>query len=268
MSPLNSKHKQCQSRLIGSQSFPQRQSTAEQDEATASGSIEQAEETVQEEVQTSPDWIADLQAEEEPEPDEIAAEGSLESEPQQSEETTTVEPAADLEETIFAKAEGTAEEDITRPVRVWGEPEEQKEEKFEVDSFEEQAVVDQLTAEIPEEAPFDQTAEADVSVPTETEPELASEVSIEQLSDDLPQTMREQAFSLLDSGQVEAAIDQYNQIVESGEMLDTVIEDLCKALDRYPVDVSIWQALGDAYLRNDQVQDALDSYTKAEELLQ
>jgi cytochrome c-type biogenesis protein CcmH/NrfG len=92
-------------------------------------------------------------------------------------------------------------------------------------------------------------------------------VAEQMLSDDLPQTLREQAYTLLDRGQIEAAIEQYNQIVESGEMLDVIIEDLRKALDRHPVDISIWQALGDAYLRNDQVQEALDSYTKAEELL-
>jgi hypothetical protein len=39
------------------------------------------------------------------------------------------------------------------------------------------------------------------------------------------------------------------------------------ALYRYPVEVSIWQALGDAYMRSNRLQEALDAYTKAEELL-
>ena len=46
-----------------------------------------------------------------------------------------------------------------------------------------------------------------------------------------------------------------------------VIRDLRDALYRYPVEVSIWQALGDAYMRANRLQDALDAYTKAEELL-
>jgi len=31
--------------------------------------------------------------------------------------------------------------------------------------------------------------------------------------------------------------------------------------------VAIWQALGDAYMRANLLQEALDAYTKAEELL-
>jgi cytochrome c-type biogenesis protein CcmH/NrfG len=31
--------------------------------------------------------------------------------------------------------------------------------------------------------------------------------------------------------------------------------------------VDLWQTLGDAYVRKNKLQDALDSYTKAEELL-
>ena len=43
--------------------------------------------------------------------------------------------------------------------------------------------------------------------------------------------------------------------------------DLREALYRYPVEVSLWQALGDAYMRSNRLQEALDAYTKAEELL-
>jgi cytochrome c-type biogenesis protein CcmH/NrfG len=50
-------------------------------------------------------------------------------------------------------------------------------------------------------------------------------------------------------------------------LLPDVIQDLHEALYRFPVDVSIWQALGDAYARNDEFQQAIDAYTKAEELL-
>jgi cytochrome c-type biogenesis protein CcmH/NrfG len=49
--------------------------------------------------------------------------------------------------------------------------------------------------------------------------------------------------------------------------LDEVIHDLREAIYRYPVEVIIWQTLGDAYMRTNRLQDALDAYTKAEELL-
>jgi cytochrome c-type biogenesis protein CcmH/NrfG len=50
-------------------------------------------------------------------------------------------------------------------------------------------------------------------------------------------------------------------------LLDEIVDDLLKAVDRHPVEISLYQALGDAYMRKDQLQEALDAYTRAEELL-
>jgi len=36
---------------------------------------------------------------------------------------------------------------------------------------------------------------------------------------------------------------------------------------RYPVEVNIYELLGDAYMRTDQIQEAINAFTKAEELL-
>ena len=63
------------------------------------------------------------------------------------------------------------------------------------------------------------------------------------------------------------AIDTYSKLIKKGRFLDEVIFDLRDALYRFPVDVNIWQSLGDAYMRANRLQDALDAYTKAEELL-
>jgi len=68
-------------------------------------------------------------------------------------------------------------------------------------------------------------------------------------------------------GNIPAALDTYGKLIKKGRLLDEVIFDLREVLYRYPVEVSIWQALGDAYLRANRLQDALDAYTKAEELL-
>ena len=59
----------------------------------------------------------------------------------------------------------------------------------------------------------------------------------------------------------------HGKLIKKGKLLDEIIFDLREALYRYPVEVSIHQALGDAYMRANQLQDALDAYTKAEELL-
>jgi hypothetical protein len=76
-----------------------------------------------------------------------------------------------------------------------------------------------------------------------------------------------QAQTELAQGNLSGALSTYEKLIRKGKLLDEIIHDLREALDRYPVDVSILQALGDAYMRSNRLQDALDSYTKAEELL-
>jgi tetratricopeptide (TPR) repeat protein/uncharacterized protein Smg (DUF494 family) len=66
---------------------------------------------------------------------------------------------------------------------------------------------------------------------------------------------------------LEAAITEYAKLVKRGKFLEEVIYDLKEATYLHPVDVVVWQALGDAHMRANQLQEALDAYTKAEELL-
>ncbi len=68
-------------------------------------------------------------------------------------------------------------------------------------------------------------------------------------------------------GNIGAALEMYNRMIRKGRSLEEIIRDLRDALYRYPVEVPIWQALGDAYMRANRLQEALDAYTKAEELL-
>jgi competence ComEA-like helix-hairpin-helix protein len=75
------------------------------------------------------------------------------------------------------------------------------------------------------------------------------------------------AHNALHQGDIPTAIEHYNELLNRMVLLTEIILDLQDALYRYPVDISIWQSLGDAYMRNNQLQDALDAYTKAEELL-
>ncbi len=76
-----------------------------------------------------------------------------------------------------------------------------------------------------------------------------------------------QARSELSRSNIPGALEAYAKLIKKGRYLDEVVYDLREALYRYPVEVSIWQALGDAYMRANRLQDALDAYTKAEELL-
>ena len=77
-----------------------------------------------------------------------------------------------------------------------------------------------------------------------------------------------QARNELSGSNVPSALENYTRLIKKGRFLDEVIFDLRDALNyRFPVDVDIWQTLGDAYMRANRLQDALDAYTKAEELL-
>ncbi len=75
------------------------------------------------------------------------------------------------------------------------------------------------------------------------------------------------AQEAMTSHHIDQSLEAYNRLIQSGDCLEETIHDLRDALYRYPIDISIWQSLGDAYMRNNQLQDALDAYTKAEELL-
>jgi tetratricopeptide (TPR) repeat protein len=76
-----------------------------------------------------------------------------------------------------------------------------------------------------------------------------------------------QARNELAGSNLNSALDSYNRLIKKGRFLEEVIFDLRDGLYRFPVDVNIWQSLGDAYMRANRLQDALDAYTKAEELL-
>jgi tetratricopeptide (TPR) repeat protein len=101
----------------------------------------------------------------------------------------------------------------------------------------------------------------------EAEPEPAPVVAEEKESEDKFQPVLENAQNALAKGEIEQALQSYNRLITRRRKLDTVIEDLQQALYDYPVDTHIWETLGDSYVKSDKLQEALDAYTKAEELL-
>ena len=89
--------------------------------------------------------------------------------------------------------------------------------------------------------------------------------ALEPLSED--QITLVQARNALVSGEIAQTVGSYQHLIQAEKMLPDVINDLNEALYRFPVEISLWESLGDAYFRVDRLQDALDAYTKAEELL-
>ncbi|MBI9046682.1 MAG: tetratricopeptide repeat protein [Anaerolineaceae bacterium] len=75
------------------------------------------------------------------------------------------------------------------------------------------------------------------------------------------------ALEALHAGNLQQAIVLYENLIEKGENLHTIIAQLEDSIYTFPVDVSIWQTLGDAYAKDSQLQKALDAYSKAESLL-
>jgi competence ComEA-like helix-hairpin-helix protein len=62
-------------------------------------------------------------------------------------------------------------------------------------------------------------------------------------------------------------LKDYPELIRQPDKLLQVVYDLQEAVRTQPQDVSLWMALGDAQMRLGQVQEALESYNTAEELL-
>ena len=57
------------------------------------------------------------------------------------------------------------------------------------------------------------------------------------------------------------------KLIKKGKHIEETIRDLTESIYRYPVEVGIWQTLGDAYMRANRLKEALEAYNKAEELI-
>jgi tetratricopeptide (TPR) repeat protein len=114
-------------------------------------------------------------------------------------------------------------------------------------------VVEQRITEQPRPVPVKAATSKSATVPSKGAP-----ISIPALGT---------AQTELGRGNIAASLDIYSKLIRKGRSLEEIIRDLRDALYRYPVEVPIWQALGDAYMRANRLQEALDAYTKAEELL-
>ena len=110
--------------------------------------------------------------------------------------------------------------------------------------------------------------ELDISE-TGAAPDISEEETAAEIGDieDEHQIALVQARNALVQGDQDNAVSQYNNLIESKQFLPEVINDLQGALTQSPTDMTLWQTLGDAYANADRLQDALDAYTKAEQLL-
>jgi len=75
------------------------------------------------------------------------------------------------------------------------------------------------------------------------------------------------AHDFAESNQIENALSNLNLLIQNGESLEKVVAQLLDMVYRHPVDPAIWQTLGDAYFKSNQLQAAINAYSKAEELI-
>lgn len=90
---------------------------------------------------------------------------------------------------------------------------------------------------------------AEVAVPPTSDPELAT------------------AWQAISAGNIDSAVDQYTRLIRQERDLDEVIKEIQQALVVHPLDPLLYQTLGDAYMRADRLQEALEAYDRAEDLL-
>ncbi len=114
------------------------------------------------------------------------------------------------------------------------------------------AVEEPLAPEVQAEAAVTPAIVQEAGEPTE---ELTSENTLSN------------ARIALKEGQPSQAAVYYAGLIKQNYRLDEVIKDLQEALYRYPVDINMWVTLGDAHSKTNDLQEALNAYNKAEELV-
>ncbi len=75
------------------------------------------------------------------------------------------------------------------------------------------------------------------------------------------------ARNLLSDSDLSNAMGQYSQLIKKKKYLPEIIEDLQAAFLDHPLEITILQTLGDAFMQADKLDEALEAYSKAEDLL-
>jgi uncharacterized protein HemY len=75
----------------------------------------------------------------------------------------------------------------------------------------------------------------------------------------------DRARQSLAQGDMQEAVKNYVQLTKQKASIDTVIDDLRVAIERNPNQPTLWQALGDAYMKADRLGEAIEAYRKGTE---
>lgn len=211
------------------------------------------------EVQIAPEEIEPAPREVPPEPVQHEIPETMEEpveEPPAGVEAVSTEPEPTQVEPTEVIPEPPAETPVTPPAAIEPAPPEPEPE--------------------PESAP-EPVAEAPVEIsvePEEIEPE--PEVTQPEKQPEKPTKFKEpltepiqllqSARQALSAGDAGRALSDYRKLIDRKEDLDTVIKDLQRAAERYPNLPKVWQALGDAHMKADQLPEAIKAYKRGMEV--
>ena len=147
---------------------------------------------------------------------------------------------------------------LSEPVQT---PTSEAEESVHEETHEETKVVEETeeeAEEVVESEPTEQiTPPVEKDIAVDNEVEAVQEEEAEQ----------EETPPLSSITDLDETIKKYSYMIRKGRDLEKIVESLQEALHHYPMDARLWQILGDAHMRLDRLQEALDAYTQAENLL-
>ncbi|MGD8457548.1 MAG: tetratricopeptide repeat protein [Anaerolineales bacterium] len=138
----------------------------------------------------------------------------------------------------------------------------------------EEAVLEDAVLE--EAGTNDIVVEEEEVIPTQPDEwQPATENNVQVLDEEIESTpspkespdLLEDARQAIKAHNLGEAVDAYSTLINSGKAIDETIEAIHEALRKHPVNPGLWQVLGDALMRSDRLQEALDAYSKAEDLL-
>lgn len=95
------------------------------------------------------------------------------------------------------------------------------------------------------------------------EAQVLADLDLDDFGVGLDQAQLEAARSSLAGGDIDAALHDYQGLVEAGESMHTVISDLERASELHQDKPMVRRMLGDAYMRNGQINKAIETYRTA-----
>lgn len=108
-------------------------------------------------------------------------------------------------------------------------------------------------------------------VTPETSEELKQNLFVEEIEKATPPPPSipelELAWQNIANGNIPVAVDQYSYFIRQEQHLDEIITEIQEAVIIYPLDPLLYQTLGDAFLRANRLQEAMEAYNRAEDLL-